>query len=193
MAEMSSFLIVGLGNPGAKYAHTRHNIGFQFLDYLEQQYSLRFSSSKWQADVIRTELWQKQVVLVKPETYMNKSGIAVGAIARYYRIQPANMIVIHDDIDLDVGRLKIVVGRGAGGHNGIRSIIEHMGDKNFSRIRVGVGRPELPIPVDRYVLSSFSKDEQVVMDEAMGDIAQGLELIVTEGANAAMNKVNAGG
>ncbi len=190
---MSSFLIVGLGNPGAKYAHTRHNIGFQFLDYLEQQYSLRFSSSKWQADVIRTELWQKQVVLVKPETYMNKSGIAVGAIARYYRIQPANMIVIHDDIDLDVGRLKIVVGRGAGGHNGIRSIIEHMGDKNFSRIRVGVGRPELPIPVDRYVLSSFSKDEQVVMDEAMGDIAQGLELIVTEGANAAMNKVNAGG
>jgi len=119
------YLLVGLGNPGERYSTTRHNVGFIFLDYLAERLSLVFKRSKWQALQARAMLWNTPVLLVKPETYMNLSGEAVGAISRYYQVPAERVIVVHDDLDLPQGRVKIVAGRGAGGHTGIISIIKH--------------------------------------------------------------------
>ena len=184
------YLLVGLGNPGQKYARTRHNIGFMALDHLADRYSFTFTASKWQASLARTTLWDCPVLLVKPETYMNLSGRSVAGISSYYRIAAQQLVVIHDDLDLPVGRVKIVEGRGAGGHNGIRSIIEHLGDRSFARIRVGIGRPDGPIPVEKYVLAPFRPDEMAHVDEQLVAIEKGLKLLLTEGAAAAMNAVN---
>jgi len=184
------YLLVGLGNPGPKYAGTRHNVGFQFLDYLARQHGFGYAGSKWQAQLARPNLWGAPVLLAKPETYMNLSGQAVAGIVGYYRLAPEQVVVVHDDIDLPVGRLKIVVGRGAGGHNGIRSIIEHLGDRAFVRIRVGVGRPVGPMPVEKYVLAPFSNDELDCLTGLMARIEDAARLIISDGPVKAMNIIN---
>jgi PTH1 family peptidyl-tRNA hydrolase len=184
------FLIVGLGNPGKDYLLTRHNIGFIFVDYLAAKYGFSFKGSKWQAETAKDRIWNQSVLLVKPQTYMNKSGMSVGQIANFYQIPNENIIVIHDDLDLALGRSKIVVNRGAGGHNGIRSLIEHLGGKDFARFRVGIGRPQHGQAVSKFVLSRFSDQEQLVIDEALQNIEEGVRLIVNEGILAAMNVIN---
>lgn len=191
VSDTNLHLVVGLGNPGEKYALTRHNIGFQFLDFLASRNRLFFSSSKWQAQTVRAGLWGQAVLLAKPETYMNLSGQAVAALAGFYRVPVERILVIHDDIDLEVGRVRIVKSRGAGGHNGIRSLIEHLGDRAFVRIRVGVGRPPGPMPVEHYVLSRFSPEESAQLQAVMERIEAGLRLILMEGPVVAMNAVNA--
>lgn len=184
------YLVAGLGNPGNKYKNTRHNIGFQFLDYLAKRHDSAFKESKWKADVVKANLWGHQAVLVKPSTYMNRSGQAVGAIARYYQLATEEIIVIHDDLDLGPGRIKIVYDRGAGGHNGIRSIIEGLGAKDFSRIRVGVGRPNEQMKVSDYVLSKFSADEGDLLNACLTEAERGLRMILDDGVMAAMNEIN---
>lgn len=128
------YLIIGLGNPGQHYAGTRHNIGFMMLDYIAEKNNLTFLDSKWNALVSKAVVWDESLVLLKPQTFMNLSGTAVAQAVNFYKLQPANIIVIHDDLDMEFGRLKIVSGGGDGGHKGIRSIIEHLGTKNFPRI-----------------------------------------------------------
>jgi peptidyl-tRNA hydrolase, PTH1 family len=183
-------LIVGLGNPGATYQGTRHNIGFQALDRLAEEYHVSFSDAKWQAQVAKASFGGNAVLLVKPQTYMNESGRAVGAIAAYYRTPPENIIVVHDDLDLALGRIKVVVGRGAGGHNGIISLISHLQSNNFVRIRVGIGRPDSMVPVRNFVLTRFTNEEQSLIDGEMAAVRQAIQLIFDRGPLAAMSMVN---
>lgn len=183
-------LIVGLGNPGSAYEGTRHNIGFQALDFLAEAHHATFTDSKWQAHIAKTTLWGKGAILAKPYTYMNESGRAVGAIASFYRIPPEEIIVIHDDLDLTLGRIKVVSGRGPGGHNGIVSLISHLHSNEFVRIRVGIGRPDPAIPVKNFVLTRFVSDEQLQVDEQMEVIHQAVQLILDRGPAAAMALIN---
>ncbi len=183
-------LIVGLGNPGRKYNQTRHNIGFMVLDYLAEEAGAVFKESKWDADFVKTNLWSNPHLLAKPTSYMNLSGRPVNRIASYYQIEPEQIVVIHDDLDLDVGRVKIVCGRGAGGHNGIKSIIEHLGTREFIRVRVGIGRPEGQMPPASFVLSKFGNEELVNIRQVFSYIEQGIKIIENDSVSAAMNFVN---
>lgn len=182
--------MAGLGNPGTKYNKTRHNIGFLFLDYLARQLRVELSASKWTADAAKTLIEGEQALLLKPQTFMNLSGKSVAAAALYYKIPPENIIVIHDDLDMPVGKLKIVINRGAGGHNGIRSIISLLGSKNFIRIKAGIGRPDDIIPVERYVLTKMSKSEEEVVETVMPQVYDAVGLIISKGIEHAMNKIN---
>jgi len=136
-------LLVGLGNPGDRYRQTRHNAGFRFLDHLASHVGLRFASvPRFQAETATWERPEGRVLLVKPQTFMNDSGHAVAAAARYYRIEPADIFIAFDDLDLPSGKLRLRRGGGHGGHNGLKSINQHLGDTGYSRIRIGIGRPE---------------------------------------------------
>lgn len=151
-------LIVGLGNPGSEYAKTRHNVGFMIIDTLGSNWKL---DKKFQAELSETTINNQKVLLAKPQTFMNLSGEAVQKIAGFYKIDPADVIVIYDDIDLQFGKLRVRHGGGSGGHNGIKSIFQHLGD-GFIRFRVGVGNETLknPIATDKFVLAPFSSEEQ---------------------------------
>lgn len=184
-------IIVGLGNPGSKYAGTRHNIGFYILDHIARQHGLVFSESKWKALVAKGELWGNQVILVKPQTYMNESGMAVAPVASYYRVNPQQIVVIHDDLDLEPAQLKLVVNRGAGGHNGISSLITHLGSKDFIRLRVGIGRPLNQMPVSNFVLSRFAEQEQTAIDGNLAAITAFIRMIFDDGPLKTMSIVNA--
>jgi len=185
------YLLVGLGNPGQKYNKTRHNVGFQLLDYLAERHGLSFVTSKWQAEVIKASLWGDQIVLAKPQTFMNLSGLAVSRISSYYQIPAGNTIVVHDDLDLAPGRIKIVYGRGAGGHNGVKSIMEHYGGHEFTRIRVGIGRPEPLMESASYVLGRLTSEQMQLINDTFPLMEQGIELIITQGVRVAMNRINA--
>ncbi len=184
-------IIVGLGDPGSKYAGTRHNIGFYVLDYIAREHGLHFTESKWKALVAKGQLWGNQVLLVKPDTFMNESGMAVGPIASYYKVDPQQIVVIHDDLDLDPAQLKLVVNRGAGGHNGITSLISHLGSKDFVRLRVGIGRPQSLMPVSNFVLSRFTAEEMAAIEDNISDIAEFVRMIFDDGPLKTMSIVNA--
>ena len=184
------YLIAGLGNPGSRYVRTRHNVGFMFLDYLASRHGFTFSDSKWQARIAQQILWQTKILFIKPETFMNLSGQAIFQAASYYKISPENVMVIHDDLDMDVGRIKIVINRGAGGHKGIRSISNLLGTREYVRIKIGIGRPPPPVPVERYVLSKFSDEEKKILQESVEVIEQAVQLILTENTAVAMNRIN---
>jgi PTH1 family peptidyl-tRNA hydrolase len=184
------YLIAGLGNPGQQYAGTRHNIGFMMLDHFVEKNNLTFTDSKWKALVSKAVIWDESVVLLKPQTFMNLSGMAVAQAVNFYKLQPANIIVIHDDLDMEFGRLKIVSGGGDGGHKGIRSIIEHLGTKNFPRIKIGIGRPPTPVPPDKYVLSTFNSEEKKMIEQKMSLVIEGLRVSLQQGISAAMTFIN---
>jgi len=185
-------LVVGLGNPGSKYERTRHNIGFMALDHIAEKEGFTFSDSKWEAQIARVRLEGRPVLFVKPQTFMNNSGRAVGKICSYYKIAPEMITVVQDDLDLEFGRIKLVVNRGAGGHNGIISINQHLGSKNFFRIRVGIGRPagDSDISVSSFVLAKFSQPEHVTTEAVLDSIDKAVRLILSTGAVDAMNEIN---
>jgi peptidyl-tRNA hydrolase, PTH1 family len=159
-------LIVGLGNPGPKYSETRHNAGFWFVEDLASQYRSRFlPEKKFHGEVARINLEGKDIWLLKPETYMNRSGLSVVSLAAFYKISPENILVAHDEIDLKAGTARLKSGGGHGGHNGLRDIISHLGTKDFQRLRIGVDHPGSKDLVVDYVLKRpDSKDRQAIED-----------------------------
>ncbi|WP_039043143.1 aminoacyl-tRNA hydrolase [Sporosarcina sp. ZBG7A] len=160
-------MIIGLGNPGKQYASTRHNVGFQAIDLLAEQLNAPAMQTKFNGMITTVHVGSEKVMLVKPLTYMNLSGECVRPLMDYYEIDDDEIVVIYDDLDLAPGKLRLRAKGGAGGHNGMKSLIAHIGTNEFNRIRVGVGRPDGPISVADYVLSAFSKDEQPLIQEAV--------------------------
>ena len=190
-------VIVGLGNPGRKYARHRHNVGFQCLDALAQTYGLTFSERKFRAELARGRIGDTKVLLVKPQTFMNVSGEAVAPLLGYYRRTPADLLVIYDDLDLPPGTIRIRAQGGAGGHKGMQSIIQHLKSQDFARLRVGIGRP--PGAGDAigrqgdaadYVLHNFAASECVVMAAVYPRVEQAVVCVLAEGLEAAMNRFN---
>jgi PTH1 family peptidyl-tRNA hydrolase len=179
-------LIVGLGNPGREYAGTRHNVGFLVLDRIADAAGARFRADrKWQAEVASTgEVW-----LCKPQTYMNLSGESVGAIARFHKIEPSAVLVVLDDMALPLGRLRFRESGTAGGHNGLKSIIEHLGTREIPRLRVGIGSAGPGAATD-HVLGRFALDERPLVEQALDRAAAAIQYAQSHGLPAAMNQFN---
>lgn len=185
------FLIAGLGNPTAKYAHSRHNVGFDTIDLLAERYQIKMGRSLFRAQVGKGMIGGRKVLLVKPLTFMNLSGTAIRPIIRFYKADPAkDLVVIYDDADLDVGKLRVRAKGSAGSHNGMKNIVEQLGTTEFARVRVGIGRrPEGTDMVD-YVLSSFPEEERKQVEGAMEQAADAAVMILEKGCDAAMNQFN---
>lgn len=183
-------LIVGLGNPGREHAGNRHNAGFQCIDRLAEAHGMSFTRRQARARAAQGEIGGHRVLLVKPQTFMNGSGEAVGQLARFYKIPPANVLVLYDDLDLPLGTIRLRPGGGAGGHRGMRSIIQHLDTEDFHRLRLGIGRPPGAMdPVD-YVLNDFTADERADMELAFERAVAAIECFLGEGIDAAMNAFN---
>jgi len=184
-------LIVGLGNPGREYEATRHNAGFWWLDEFARAQGASFKAdSKFHGLVARAALHGHEAHLLKPQTFMNVCGRSVGAVAQFYKIEPANILVVHDELDLPPGSAKLKLGGGHGGHNGLKDIIAHLATRDFWRLRIGIGHPGERSEVSDYVLHAPRKEEQALMDEAM-QRAQEVAMLIIEGKlEAAMLKLH---
>lgn len=180
-------VIVGLGNPGREYSHTRHNVGFDVLDILAKRRKTRILGRQSRALVGRFDSHGEEILLVKPQTFMNDSGAAVSAILRRHRVGPESMLVVYDDLDLPLGRLRIKPSGSSGGHKGMNSIIHHIGSGEFPRLRIGIGRKGEAI---NHVLSRFNRKEREIIDPALQSAADALEMVLDEGIEAAMNVFN---
>ncbi len=183
-------IIVGLGNPGRKYARTRHNAGFMAVDELVRGVGMELGQEKCRCLLGRGRIGAEHVVIAKPQTYMNESGLAVSALFKEFYASAENLIVIHDEIDLQLGTVRVKSGGGHGGHNGLRSIIENIGTAEFIRVRVGVGRPTQDMDAADYVLSPFLRDEQQAAAEAVARAAEAVTMIIEQGVTKTMNAVN---
>src|SRR5512136_980253 len=183
-------IIIGLGNPGRKYEQTRHNAGFMAVDELARGLRFDLTQEKYHALVGKGRIGSIDTLLVKPQTFMNESGRSVAAVLRYTNAEVADLIVVHDELDLPLGAVRIKTGGGHGGHNGLRSIIEHIGSPEFIRVRVGVGRPPAGRDAADYVLSPFAVDERKAAAEAVGKAAEAVQAIIVEGMTKAMNAFN---
>lgn len=182
------FLIVGLGNPGKEYENTRHNIGFNAVDVIARKYKIELNRIKFKGVYGETFIGGEKVILLKPATYMNLSGESIRAVMDFYKISEDDVLVIYDDISLEVGRLRIRDKGSAGGHNGIKSIISHMGTEEFGRIKIGVGQPKGDLV--NYVLGNFAKEERELLDKVLETVVLAAEVIIKEDIKAAMNKYN---
>ena len=182
--------IIGLGNPGKKYQQTRHNIGFLVLDELCNRNQLHLSKNKFKCHYEMDRIDQEKVLFVQPQTFMNLSGEGIRPLIDFYKIAVEDIIVIYDDLDLPVGKIRLREKGGHGGHNGIRSLIEHLGTKDFKRIRVGIGRPTNAQPIVDYVLQSFVKSEMDDVNHAIVTAADASETWIKKSFNDAMNRYN---
>ena len=185
-----TYVIVGLGNPGKKYATTRHNVGFLALDTLAKESGIQIKKIKHKALMGEGRIDGKKVVLVKPQTYMNKSGESVQELVNFYKIPIENLVVIFDDIDLDPGKLRIRKKGSGGSHNGMRNIIRLLGDDQFPRIRIGVGRPPEHQDLASFVLSQFGDEEKRDVADTIEKASLAAKTIVSEGLDVAMNLYN---
>jgi PTH1 family peptidyl-tRNA hydrolase len=181
------WLVVGLGNPGAKYEHNRHNIGFLAVDRIAGKLSASSWSKKFGGEICEAP-GAERTYLLKPQTFMNLSGESVAAAARFYKIPPENIIVLHDELDLLPGRLRVKQGGGSGGHNGIKSIDAHMGD-NYWRVRIGIGHPGDSNLVSPYVLGDFPRDEWQAQEKMLDAVTVHFPLMLANDAAGFMNKV----
>ena len=189
MAEF--YMIVGLGNPGRQYQQTRHNVGFVAIDELSYRHSIRMNKNKFKAVFGEGNIGGSRVMLVQPQTFMNNSGEAVRDIMDFYKVPVQKIILVYDDIDLELGKLRIREKGSAGTHNGMRSVVCHLKDQEFPRVRIGVGKKKHPEQsLADHVLSRFSKDELPVICESVKAAADAIEEIVTRGTQSAMNKFN---
>ncbi|MCA9637232.1 MAG: aminoacyl-tRNA hydrolase [Myxococcales bacterium] len=190
MADSSPWLIVGLGNPESRYAKNRHNVGFMAVDAIcAELYPPPLWSDKFKAKTTSIRVGSQRAVVVKPQTYMNRSGASVGAAATFHRVPVGQILVLHDEIDFPFGRLAIKQGGGHGGHNGLRDIIQAIGSRDFPRIRIGVGRP-VHGDVSNFVLSDFSSDEAAELPNLLDRARKAAEAVLTDGVSAAMNAHN---
>lgn len=185
-------LVVGLGNPGPNYAKTRHNIGFMVADILADRMSSNFKVHKRSgAEVATGHLGGRSVVLAKPRVFMNESGRQVGPLANFYSVPPADVIIVHDELDIDFGRIRLKLGGGEGGHNGLRSVASVLGTKNFQRVRIGIGRPPGRKDPATYVLENFSAAERTELPTICEQAADATEMLVELGLEPAQNTVHA--
>jgi len=183
--------IVGLGNPGSQYKGTRHNVGFDVIDEIARRQSVGFESAPAEALIAKWRRPEEAVLLVKPLTFMNLSGQAVGELARYFKIEVADLIVVVDEVDLPLGKLRARKRGSAGGHNGLKSVIAHLGDE-FARLRLGVGRGGDQRNLADHVLSRFEKDEAAEVERMTARAADAAEMFITSGIEAVMNAFNGG-
>jgi PTH1 family peptidyl-tRNA hydrolase len=188
-ASTLELLVAGLGNPGPEHARDRHNVGWMVADELARRHSGSFRS-KFSGRLAETRLGDVRIAVLKPETYMNESGRSISAAARFFKVAPEDVLVVHDDVDLPVGRLQARLGGGLAGHNGLRSISQALGTPEFQRLRIGVGRPERgdPRPVADYVLSPFAPEDDV--EELVSRSADAVESLVAEGLVATQQRFN---
>jgi PTH1 family peptidyl-tRNA hydrolase len=181
--------VVGLGNPGRQYEGTRHNVGYEVVDKLAGRHGFPAERSFKGALISRGHIGAEEVLIVKPMTYMNLSGDAVGAIVRYYKTEQSEVIVVHDDLDFDVGEVRIKSGGGHGGHKGLHSIMSHVG-REFVRVRVGIGKPCGTTDGSEWVLSRFGNASRPAIDDAIGRAADAVQAVICEGIRKAMNTFN---
>ncbi len=184
------YLIAGLGNPTREYEKTRHNVGFDTIDVLADKLGVSITERKHKALCGKAMIGTEKVLLIKPQTFMNLSGESVRDAADFYKIDPAHIIIIYDDISLEPGQLRIRTKGSAGGHNGIKNIIAQLGSQDFPRVKVGVGAKPDRMDLAAYVLSRFSQTDRTLMEEAFRDGADAVEMMIREGAAAAMNRYN---
>lgn len=187
---MKNYLLVGLGNPGIKYERNRHNIGFYLIDYFTSQINSEDYIDKFNSKYTLVRLNDNKIHIIKPQTYMNRSGVSVRNCKDFFKIAPNNIIVVYDDMDLALGSLKIKSSGGSAGHNGIKSLIDEIGSNNFVRIRIGIGKPLNKENVNNYVLSNFKKDEFEALSRIKNRIEEIIKDIIFEGIIFAMNKFN---
>ena len=190
-------LIAGLGNPGRDYARNRHNMGFQLIDFVSKKYSIKINQRQCQSETGIGEICDEKVLLAKPRTFVNNSGIAVAGLLQKHRINIGDLVVVCDDLDLPLGKLRIRNGGSAGGHKGIKSIISSTGTQDFVRIKIGIGRPDKgrdkrasEDEIVEYVLSNFSAEEHAIIKETIARVSEAIELIIKEGVVEAMNRFN---
>lgn len=184
------YLIAGLGNPTKEYEKTRHNVGFDTIDILADKLGVSITEKKHKALCGKGMIGPEKVLLLKPQTFMNLSGESVRDAADFYKIDPEHIIIIYDDISLEPGQLRIRTKGSAGGHNGIKNIIAHLGCQDFPRVKVGVGAKPDRMDLADYVLSRFSQTDRTLMEDAFRDAADAVEMMILEGAAAAMNRYN---
>ena len=182
-------LVVGLGNPGPKHRNNRHNIGFMAADEIVRRHGLSAPRAKFQGDVSEGQIGSERVIVLKPATYINESGRAVGEAVRFYKLAPEDVIVIYDEIDLVAAKLRVKQGGGNAGHNGLRSIDAHLSDKNYWRVRLGVGHPGDKAQVKNYVLSDFSKADQGWLTRELAAVADELPALFEDRASDFMSRV----
>ena len=188
-------LIISLGNPGKKFQKTRHNLGFRIIDEFAKKNSFpRFKLlKKFRAEISKGEVAGQKVILAKPQTFMNESGRAVKLLTKTFRLKPETLFLIHDDIDLPLGKIRISKGRGSGGHKGVQSIIDELGTKNFFRFRVGIKSKTYnlkPMALEMFVLQKFNKEEEKILREVIEKIVEAIEFSLKEGIEKAMKEYN---
>lgn len=184
------YVVIGLGNPGNKYKGTRHNVGFDTIDCIAQRNNTKINKIKFKSIYGETQIGGQKVLLVKPQTYMNRSGESVLDIYNFYKIPLENIIVVVDDVDIKFGSLRIRTKGSAGTHNGMKSIIYLLQSDDFPRIKIGVGKPNEHQDLADFVLSGFSKDDRIYIDSTIEQAAKAVEKIITDGVNHAMNEFN---
>ena len=182
-------LIVGLGNPGKEYEKTRHNVGFMVMDCLADDFYVSINTKKFKGEYVKLKYQGEDIILLKPMTYMNNSGEAVSQVMNFFKIDVDDLLVIYDDMDMPTGKLRLRQSGSAGGHNGVKSIIAHVGTQNFKRIRVGIDKhPQIPV-VD-YVLGRFTKEQQSLIEDGIQKAAQAVQMMLDKDFVAAMNAFN---
>jgi len=183
------YLVVGLGNPGERYRHNRHNIGFHCVERLARDHGIELSKKRFKAVWGQGRIDGQSVIVAMPQTFMNDSGQAVAPLSRWFKITPEHIMVVYDDLDLPTGRVRLRPGGSSGGHHGIESIIEALGTRDFTRLRIGIGRPEFGDPID-YVLNDISREQEPVLAEACKVAVRAIECFLTRGIREAMNQFN---
>jgi PTH1 family peptidyl-tRNA hydrolase len=184
------FLVVGLGNPGPEYEDTRHNLGFKVIDELARKHGLTALKSKFHSFIGEVKVQQHKIILAQPQTFMNSSGLAVRGMMDWYKLLPSHLILIYDDVDLELGQLRVRDRGNAGGHHGVESVIESMGTTEFIRIRLGIGRESMSGDVSGYVLQQIPSSQRESLDQAVITAAEAIEAVMADGLVAAMNKFN---
>jgi PTH1 family peptidyl-tRNA hydrolase len=183
-------LVVGLGNPGDAYARTRHNVGWLVADHLARHLGARFAAGKFGAELAEARAGDERIWIMKPQTFMNHSGESVGPALKFWKLELQDLVVVHDDMELDAFRVQLKVGGGHGGHNGLKSINAHVGAPGYARVRVGVGRPPAPVDPADYVLGRFARADDAALEGCVAWAAEATRLACELGAAKAMNQVN---
>lgn len=181
-------IIVGLGNPGQEYSDTRHNVGFMAIDALAAYLGVTNWKNKFEAEIADVRIADEQVILMKPQTFMNLSGNAVGQVMRWYKVDADSVIAVYDDMDIPVGTAKLKHNGSSGGHRGVESLLVNLGEEQFARVKIGIGRPPAGRTVVDHVLAKFTKEERGSMDEMIKKLIPAIECIVRQGIDHAMNR-----